>query len=1127
MARSVYSAFVLFLLAALATSGYGQGSTTSSLTGVVVDGAGPIIGATVKATHVPTGTISGGITNSSGRFSLINLRAGGPYTLEVSYIGYQTYTKEGLLLTLGQTLDLSVSMVEEGVTTEEIVISAGKGDIFDGKRTGTETNISSQQIKNAPTVNRSLADLTRLTPQAVVDGNGAISIAGTNNRYNNISIDGAVSNDVFGLAATGTPGGQTNSRNGTQTAQPISLDAIEEIQVVIAPYDVRQGSFTGGGINAVTRSGTNELSGSVYGFTREKSLTGKLEIERPGGVIETRELGNDFSYYQAGFRLGGPIVKNKLFYFINFETTKSEEPRQFLAGDPGRNFYNTEASLTTLEDLVTILTTTLPANFPGQIAPFPDANGFRAYTNQFNNDKLLVKLDWNLSDNHRISFRHNFVRSRKQEAPSDSPSNINFTGGGQDFVSTTHSSVVEVNSTFGSNFSNKFRVVFQLTKDDRDPLGEPYPNLRFNDLDGTGDVFLGSEAFSGVNALDQTNIAITNDFSIFKGNHTITIGTHNEYFRFLNRFIRNAFGTYNVQTDPVSFAANPVVPSANYQLSYVNPDLGLPSDWGPEFDAFQLGLYAQDEWRVNAKLNLTFGLRVDVPFVSATPGANAQFNNDPIFSASNLGLDDAVLTQQLPDVRLMLAPRIGFNYDVFGDRTLQVRGGVGVFTGRVPFVWISNQFGNTGVEIIRFEALSGGGNIPFRYIPGAPRLGALTIPEVNALNGTSLNPGVSEINVTSKDFRYPQVFRTNLGFDYKLPLGLIGTFDFLFTKTLNAIHYEDLNLAPATGTYGLPAGNTSGGDERLLYPGTGTTRQSRSTNYTNVILLTNTSRGYGYTGTVGVQRPLTEGGYYSFQAAYTFGRATSINDGTSSQAISNWRFTPNVNGLNTLNQFESTTSNYQINHRIITSVTGVVAYGGFGRTTLTLFYQGRSGDRYSFIYNDDANREDLVNTNGNDLIFVPATRDQINLIATPGNIRNPATGLPYTADEQWALLDAFIAQDPYLSSRRGQYAERNGAEAPWNHQIDASLRQDFYLDINGKEHTLQLSVDVFNVANLINKEWGRQYFAGFNTFELITFRGFSGSVPQYNFIPPSTGETYSTSTGASIWQMQLGVRYSF
>ena len=1132
MARSVYSAFVLFLLVALATAGYGQGSTTSSLTGVVVDGAGPIIGATVKATHVPTGTISGGITNSSGRFSLINLRAGGPYTLEVSYIGYQTYTKEDIRLTLGQTLDLSVALVEEGVTTEEIVISAGKGDIFDGKRTGTETNISSQQIRTLPTINRSLGDITRLTPQATVEGNGAISIAGSNNRYNNISIDGAVSNDVFGLGATGTPGGQTNSRNGTQTAQPISLDAIEELQIVIAPYDVRQGGFTGGGINAVTRSGSNEFSGSVYGFIREKGLTGKLNRTRSDGSPFIRQFDGPFSYYQTGFRLGGYIVKNKLFFFVNAEITESEEPRFLLPGDPSRATLNDEEGVQSLQEFVNVLSVTWPTIDPN-IAPFTDVNGFKAYTNKFTNQKFLAKLDWNIDDNHRLSFRHSYVRSRKQEAPSNSSTSFSFAGTGQDFVSVTNSTVAELNSTFGSKISNKARLVVQFINDDRDPLGDPYPNIVFQagQFAGAG-VTMGSEPFSMINLLNQTNLAFTNDFSLFSGKHTFTFGTHNEYFRFENRFIRNAFGSYFV-TDSASFAANRTISSNNYRVSYVNPSLGLPDDWGPEFGAFQFGIYAQDEWAVSKRLNLVIGIRADLPVFPDKPGDNPVFNENPLFDT--LG----VATNRLPKSRVLLAPRVGFTYDVLGTKELQLRGGFGLFTGRVPFVWISNQFGNTGIELVRFENIGSNGLVPFRNIPGQPRLGAFTIEQFNEYNSgvsgfTPLNPNTTEINVTSDDFRFPQVFRTNLGVDYKLPVGgLIATVDFLFTRTLNNIHYTDLNIGGPTGRYTTFTGTASGRtfnlvDNRPVYfsrrdPG----------NFTNVILLSNTSRGYGYNGTIQLQRPFDN--TFGASVAYTFGRSTSVNDGTSAQAISNWRFTPNVTGVNQLNEEPSTTSNFQVDHRVVASVTGSFKWGQRFRTTLTLFYQSQSGQPFSYLYrnpmNGDANGDD-VGGNENDLIFIPADATQINLVVASDN-----NSRPWSVQEQWDALNAFIESDPYLRKHRGQYMERNGARTPWQHQLDFSLRQDIEVTVVGKPHTVQFLLDIFNVANLLNEEWGRDFFVSNNSYQLIDFVGIdSAGFPSFSAIPqtgdnngtvPLDNEPWNSSSSGSIWQMQLGLRYSF
>lgn len=1122
------SLFLLVGLLLAASSMFGQGSTTASMAGTVKDANGaPLPGATIKVVHVPSGTIAGGYSNTDGRFAVQNLRVGGPYTVEVTFLGYETFVKSGVQLNLGQTFDFDVTLQEEGVTVDEVVITAQTGDLFDGNRTGMETNITTAQIQTAPSVNRSLGDFARLTPQVQVDANGAISVAGSNNRYNNISIDGAVSNDVFGLAASGTPGGQTNSRNGTQTSGVISVDALEAIQVVIAPYDVRQGGFTGGGINAVTRSGTNTLEGSVYFFHRDQSLTGRYVLERPNGKDEIYEFGQDFNYDQVGFRVGGPIMKNKLFYFVSYERTRSSEPRILLPGDPGREQFVSESSVADLRKI---------GDYFRDLYGYPETNDIDPYTNEFENDKVLLKLDWNINQTHRLSLRHNYVRSNKLEGPSNSTFNYTFHGGGQDFESVFNSTVAELSSTW-TNTSNKFRLVFQTTKDDRDPNMAPYPNVRIDNVDGSADVFVGNELFSMVNKLDQTNIALTNDFTLQTGNHTLTFGTHNEYFRFTNSFIRAAYGSYRISwgsLEPlIDSGTEFTIPTTDYQVSYVNPELGLPADWGPEFDAFQFGLYAQDEWAVNAKLKVSIGFRVDMPYVTADPAANDAFNNDPLFAEYD------VQTQQTPDARLMLSPRLGFNYDVFGDKTFQLRGGVGLFTGRIPFVWISNQFGNTGVEIVRFENLSspmGSIRIPFTYEPGQDRLGALTIPQYNDLLRAAgvaeddlLSPRTSEINVTAKDFRYPQVLRATMGFDYKLPFwGMISSVDFMFGKTLNGIHYQDLNLGESTQNFALPAGATSG-DTRPIYPGTGNSRTDLTTAYTNVLLLTNTNRGYQFNATIQLIKPLDKG--FSGTLAYTYGRSTSVNDGTSSQAISNWRFTPNVTGLNDLDNVASTTSNFQLDHRIIASAGyGFNWAGSLFRTTFTFFYKGESGQPFSYIYGADVNREDRENFRENDLIFIPADQTQIQFEPLTTYTNDQGQAVFITAEEQWALLDEYIRNDPYLSKHRGEYMERNGARTPWNHQLDLSIRHDINFDIAGKQRTLQLTLDIFNFANWLNEKWGRQYFISFNTYQLIDFVSLAAdNVPVFKFTPqqvPDFNEPYSTSN-QSFWSMQVGARFIF
>ena len=1017
--------------------------TTSTLTGTIRDVNETLIGATVRALHTPTGTAYAGSSGPDGRFTIPNMRVGGPYTVEITYVGYQPRKFSDITLQLGEPYVLNVTMDVTGTQLSEVIISGTVDPILNRERTGAATNVSRQQLENLPTISRSLQDFTRLTPQAT----GSNSFGGANNRFNNITIDGAVNNDVFGLAGSGTPGGQAGT-------QPISLDAIQEIQVVLAPYDVSQGNFTGGGVNAVTRSGTNKFQGSAYYFTRTEDIVGENPLS---GVSYP-----SFSENQYGFRLGGPILKDKLFFFVNAELGRRQVPISFNAGDPGAP--------------TTVGTAQQIRDFTLQTYGY-DVGGFSAVDANTDNDKVFAKLDWNINKTHQLTVRHNYINAFDDNI-SRTGSSFRFGNNAYQFNDEQNVSVLELRSNFSSRFSNNLILGYSRIRDNRETAGTLFPQVQINNVDQSGNsVFFGSERSSTANELDQDLFEITNNFKYYRGNHTFTLGTHNEFFKFRNLFINNLNGRWDFNSLADYLSNNPARARVTYSA--------LPGTDRPDaqFNAAQLAFYAQDQFSVWDRLNLTLGVRVDIPVMGDKPLAN------PAVEATFPG----IRTDRTPSGQVLFAPRLGFNYDVVGDRSVQIRGGAGIFTGRVPFVWLSNQFSNNGLLFntidVRGAAINNGNGFE---------------PDVNNQRNVGGAATTSEINVVDEDFRIPQVARFNLAGDFKIPLGLVVTLEGIYSKTMNNIAYSDINLLPATGTINPAFSN--GADLRPLFNTSATGVVNPA--FTNVIFLDNTNKGYTYSLTAQLQRAFEFG--LNTSIAYTNGMAKDVNSGASSTALSNWEF---VQIVNNPNDPPLTYSNYDIRHRIVGSLAYRKSYGRDNAfaTGLSVFYSGRSGFPFTYLYSGDLNGDGRFS---NDLFYVPRTQAEINLLPIGGTN-------PLTAAQQWESLNAFIDNDPYLRDRRGQYTERNGARTPWEHQFDLRISQDFGVDLAGARNTLQLTFDIFNVGNLLNKDWGRAYSVNNNAVELVRVTGTG-----FNF-NRSNPQGYDISDLGSRWQGQFGIRYIF
>ncbi len=1074
----------------LICNAFGQGSTTSSLNGRVTDSAGEALpGATVIATDTQTGAEYGSTADFNGFYRINGMSVGGPYTLKVSFVGYGNYIKEGLYLTLGQTLKENVKLGEDVKTLEGVEVKASAEDDFDGNRTGAQTVVGTKSIESLPTVSRDLNDFTRLTPQAKLE-NGGISIAGANNRYNAIFIDGAVNNDVYGLSSGGTNGGQAG-------ISPISIDAIKQFQVVIAPFDVRQGGFAGGGINAVTRSGSNIFEGSAYWLFRNQRLAGKTPTDNPD--VERQSLA-DFTAQTYGARLGGPIIKNKLFFFANVEIQRDETPQPY---DPAG--YAGDVGAAGLDALRQSLITKYGY----------DPGGFRNNTARLEGEKFLIRLDYNINRNHKLTVRHSYTHGEATQPGRSSNNRINYFNNGRLFPSTTNSSALELNSNFGSKFSNNLILGYTHVEDDRSVLGDPFPSVSIND--GAARISLGSDPFAAANILKQDVFTLTDNFSIFRGRHTITVGTHNEFYKIFNLFVRQNFGDYqyNSVQDFLNGDADPdLVVQYNRSYSIDNPSaVGGANTAVADFTAFQLGFYAQDEIEVNDQLKITAGLRIDIPVYTDTPKANEQFNNETIPLLQQAGWDtNGIRSGDLFKVRPLFAPRVGFNYDLFGDQRTQIRGGTGIFNSRVPLVWLGGAYTNNGQEI---------GSISERS--------QLFIPDVNNQppTGPISNEPSGQMDLFRDDFKLPQVWRSNLAIDQKLPAGLVATVELMYTKTLNDILVKNYNVAPT------PKGNLAGpGDTRPFYD-----RENRlDPRYTDIIVAENTSVGYSYNISTTIKQNTDFG--LAWSLSYTFGQTKSLTDATSSQNSSQWRFTENVNGKNNL---DLAFSDFDPGHRIVGFVTYRKAYLKSMATTVSLFGTAESGRRFSYVYGGgrvtDANGNTLRGTGqlsnddpgsastASDLIYVPRDISEINLIDYQSG------GRVITAEEQWQALDTYIRNDDYLSERRGQYAERNGDRLPFTFTMDLKLAQEFFIKTkNNKQHTLTVSFDIFNFTNFLNKDWGRRYFVQFGNYQLIRSVGGEGTdQPSFIFDAPN-GDIWDiddSGVNSARWQAQLGLRYTF
>ncbi|MBD8346854.1 MULTISPECIES: carboxypeptidase regulatory-like domain-containing protein [unclassified Dysgonomonas] len=1044
--------------------------TTASLSGRVSDDSDILPGAVITATHTPSGTTYYGTANESGRFLIQGMRTGGPYTLEVSLLGFNKYVQSGINLRLGETFDVQIKLEQDNQMLNEVVITGVSQ--FNASKTGAASNFNRQQIENMPTVSRSIYDVAKLTPQAVVSGSG-LSFAGSNNRYNSFQIDGAVNNDVFGLASSGTNGGQSG-------ANPISLDAIEEIQVVIAPFDVRQSGFTGGGINAITKSGTNTVHGSLYGYFNNQDLVGKTA----GKDIENRTKLTNQSEKTYGFTIGGPIVKDKLFFFANAEKVEKTYPSSYNVG-AGSNITKEQA------DQVINKLTSLTGGYNG--------GGYGQQDINTEATKLLARIDWNINKAHKATVRYSYVEASQLNF-SNSANALRLNDNGYNMNNKTNSFVGELNSRLSQEWFNEFRVGYTRVRDFREITGQPLPYIKIN-LENARSIELGTERYTPANSLDQDVWTLTNNTTWYKGNHTITFGTHNEFFKMKNLFIRDNFGSYiyDSMDDFLSVGtANEKAPY-EYNYSFSREDITGSKNWAPSFGAAQLGFYGQDDWAVTDRFNLTYGLRVDIPVFLDKPGKNEAFN------ASAIAQEYQVATDQMPKTQIMMSPRVGFRWNIDEKKNTLLRGGLGIFTGRVPFVWISNSFSNTGVEYSRTRlqkadmAAAMADGFKFQIDPSK--------------QFTPSSAMTSEIDVVDKKFKFPQVFRVNLAVDQNFGNGFRGSIEGLYSKTMNNIMYKNL-VVQESGKY-----LNNGGDQRLLYTNriNPATNQAYTKEYTGIVYLTNTSEGYTYSVTGKLEKDFDFG--LNTMVAYTFGRSKGINDGTSSQAFSNWSYNENWQGPNNP---ELSYSDFDTPHRIIGTISYRKEYAKNFATSVSLFYNGQSGANYSVTYKNNINNDGV---SGNDVLYIPTDTELANMKFQ--DITNSNKVVTSTADQQRTALGEWINNTKDIREKKGQYVERNGLRTPFEHHFDFHIAQDFYLNVSGRRHTLQVNFDILNVGNLLNSAWGLYNSPGYSYSPVTVASVSTEGVPTFQFTKPAGEKLYNISDYNSRWRSQIGVKYIF
>lgn len=1065
---------------------YGQGSTTSSMSGKIADGKGdPLPGAGVVAIHIPSGTQYATIADNAGNYRIQNMRVGGPYKVNVSFIGYSTNTYTEIILKLGEAYVQDGQLTESTTSLNEVIVTAGlRNSILSSERSGTQTNVSSRDLSNLPTISRSLSDFTKYTPQAQ-----GSSFGGRDGRFNTITIDGAAFNNNFGLSSNPLPGGN---------AQPISLDAIEEVSVSIAPYDVRLSQFTGASINAVTRSGDNTIKGSFYTYLRPKSFT--------GNTVDGNEVSGarDRSSQNYGFRIGGPIIKNKLFFFVSGEYEKESIPGvTWRPSTDGVSNPDLMISRTLESDMVRV-SEHLLSNYDYDPGKYKDFDPF-----QNKNTKILARLDWNITDNHKFTLRYNDVvgtSDQQTNANSGPPSNLRnsgrissqslaFSNAFYGFKNTVRSFTSELNSNFGNKLSNKLLASYTFIQDTRTSNSDLFP---FVDIWEGGDQYMsfGYELFSFNNNVTNKTLSITDNFTINLNKHTITTGISYDRLYFYNSYIREGTSYYRyASVDDFISGADPM----GFGLTYGYAGNDAP---GAELTFGFGAIYAQDEWQLSRKFKATYGVRLEMPFYLN------ELQGNPSIAALAFADGQKIDVSTWPESKLLVSPRFGFNYDVMGDRSLQIRGGSGIFTGMLPFVWFTNQPTNSGV-IQSPEIGWGPGNVNLEGLEFQPDYKAFITsrPDLFPQSASTLPSGSSFAQV-SKNFKFPQIWRSNLGIDVELPWNMIFTAEAIYSKDINAIKQVNINLADPTGIM-------MGPDNRLYW----TTKEVVST-VGSAMELSNTNEGHQFSLTAQLTKNFFNG--FSGMFAYTYTMAKDITANPGSAAYSAYSSNTSAGSLNDPGL---SFSNFATPHKLVGNVSYRIEYLKNLATTFSLVYQGRQTGRWSYTYSNDLNGDGI----SSDLMYIPSNATELNFTDYNG----------MTADEQRNAFWNYVNEHEYLSEHLGDYAERFGEIQPWLHRFDAKILQDIFAYLGStRKYTFQISADFLNIGNFINDSWGTYVYNPLASYDnvrplRVNNRGTASAAPVYTLNATSLQDFEKKTTlsknpsTSSTWGCLLGFRIIF
>ena len=1074
-------------------------TTTSSLGGSVKTNTGEaLVGATVTITHEPTGTIYRVQSRTGGRFDVNNLNPGGPYSVEASFVNYTNEKRTDVFLSLGESYKVDLVLAAKTANLGNVTVTGARKTTETGGKGGSETVIGRDKMAGLPTVGRNIYDYLRAVPQArLIGGNeGALTIAGQNNRYNSFYVDGAINNDVFGLANSGTNGGQTG-------AAPISIDAIDQFQVVISPYDASVGNFTGGGINAITKSGTNKTEGSVYYFYRNQNLAGYDPIAPK--EVTTRYP--NFSNKTYGGRVQGAFIKNKLFYFLSFEQQRDQTPQPY-DFSTYRGNTNTAAGIQGLIDFV-------KSTYKYDMGEY--LNNIRS----LNADRVTAKIDWNINPKQKFSVSYRYNKGVSTSPGTNSATTINFYNGGVFFPSTTHSFSTELKSIVGRSSTNKLLITYSNVRDDRNFLGDPFPRTAI--VDGSGTINFGSDNSSTQNILIQKNVSLVDNFKFNLGAHAMTLGVDYEYFDDKNAFIQNSFGNYRYAS-LAAFTAN-TAPPTSYQVGYplIDNDLTDNTAAAAKFKVAKGALYLTDEIRPTDNLTLNFGLRADYWKFLSNPSTD-QFTNDSALPKFAQYYDlKGARSGQRPNFPISFSPRFGFTYKI-PEENITIRGGIGVFTGRMPLVWPGGTYNNNGIFVGGFTASGTAlSTIRYRWDPSNPLGSIYTANSV----GVSLTKG--PLNLISKDFRMPKLWRMSLAVDKKFGDGWSSTIEGMFSKNINEINYTNINILPPIGVSIGPGSRNVYNTESASLGARIPIRANGTNPYDNAILVSNNddgAKGFAYNFALTLDKKTRTG--FNMNFSYAFGNSLVWNESTSSVNLSQWA---NIEATNGRNFTTRNISDFSQGHRIFLYLSKKFTYANNSMaTTVGLVYTGQSGTPVSYTYSTGSAIRDAGTGGVNDLIYVPTSAD-LNSMTFLSNTVGTTT---YTPQQQKDALDAYIQGDQYLTSRRGQFAERNGTRLPFTNTVDLKITQDFNIKVSGHRYQFQLTWDVFNLTNMLNREWGRSYFASFDQYPLISFAGYVSNAnltPQYRFNPTIKNLwNYNTSAApayANRWISQLGLRFNF